>query len=77
MKKLAARALEALDSVRQKTEFEDDLPSDLAELNAPIVLDGISVHIVESFTSSESEEDILSSPHSDSSLDEEFDAILA
>jgi len=72
MKKQAIKALDAVDVVRQK-DFEDDFPTELA-LTAPIVLDGISVHIVESL-SSESDDD-LSSPQTDSSLEEEFDQIL-
>jgi len=73
MKKQAVKALDAVDNVRSK-DFEDDLPSELAQLSAPIVLDGISMHIVESL-SSESDDD-LSSPQSDSSLEDEFDQIL-
>lgn len=75
MKKLINKALEALDSCRHK-DFAEALPSDLAQLSPPIVLDGISVHVVETFTSSEDDEDLLSSPHSDSSLEEEFEQIL-
>lgn len=75
MKKLIIRALEALESYRHK-DFNDVLPSELAHLSTPIVLDGLSVHIVETFTSSEDDEDLLSSPHSDSSLEEEFEQIL-
>jgi len=73
MKKQALKALGAVDVTRHK-DFEDDLPSELAQLSAPIVLDGISVHIVEAL-SSESDDD-LSSPQSDSSLEDEFDQIL-
>jgi len=75
MKKIINRALESVDSYRHR-DFSEVLPSDLAQLSPPIVLDGISVHIVETFTSSEDDEDILSSPHSDSSLEEEFEQIL-
>lgn len=72
MKKQAAKALETLD-IPHQNDFQEDLPSELTQLNAPVVLDGISVHIVESL--SESDDD-LSSSQSDSSLEEEFDQIL-
>jgi len=71
MKKLVVKSLEAFESVRQR-DFDDELPSDFSQLSAPIILDGISVHIVETFSSSDDE---LSSPQSDSSL-EEFEQIL-
>jgi hypothetical protein len=71
MKKLVLKALEAFESVRQR-DYDDELPSDFSQLSAPIILDGISVHIVETFSSSDDE---LASPQSDSSLDE-FEQIL-
>jgi hypothetical protein len=74
MKKVIAKALEALEGLRNR-DFEDDLPSELAQLTAPIVIDGLSVHIVEALTSSD-DDDCLSSPQSDSSLEEEFEHIL-
>ena len=72
MKKQATKALESLDI--HQSDFQEDLPSELTQLNAPVILDGISVHIVESL-SGESDDD-LSSSQSDSSLEEEFDQIL-
>lgn len=71
MKKLVLKALEAFESVRQR-EFEEELPSEFSQLSAPIILDGISVHVVETFSSSDDEQ---SSPQSESSLDE-FEQIL-
>jgi len=73
MKKLVNRALEMLDSYRHK-DFPEVLPSELSQLTAPIVLDGMSVHIVEGLSSED--DDCLSSPHSDSSLEDEFEQIL-
>jgi len=72
MKKLIVRALETLDSCRHK-DLPEILPTELAHFSSPIVLDGVSVHIVEGLSS---EDDSLSSPQSDSSLEDEFEQIL-
>jgi len=74
MKKLVSRALETLDSCRHKESYPEGLPSELSQLTAPIVLDGMSVHIVEGLSSED--DDCLSSPNSDSSLEDEFEQIL-
>jgi len=71
MKKLVVRALESIDS-RQK-DLPEMLPSELSQITSPIVLDGLSVHIVEGLSS---DDDCLSSPISDSSLEDEFEQIL-
>jgi len=71
MKKLVARALETLEVIRHK-DLPEMLSSELS-LSTPILLDGMSVHIVEAFSS---DEDSLSSPRSDSSLEDEFEQIL-
>jgi len=74
MKKLIMRALETLDSCRHK-DLPEVLPTELSQLSSPIVLDGMSVHIVEGL-SSEDDDSLLSSPQSDSSLEDEFEQIL-
>jgi hypothetical protein len=72
MKKLVVRALESIDS-RQK-DLPEILPSELSQIASPIVLDGLSVHhMVEGLSS---DDDCLSSPISDSSLEDEFEQIL-
>jgi hypothetical protein len=71
MKKLVVRALESLDS-RQK-DLPEILPSELSQITSPVVLDGLSVRIVEGLSS---DDDCLSSPISDSSLEDEFEQIL-
>jgi hypothetical protein len=73
MKKLVSRALESVDAFRHK-DLPEVLSAELSQLTAPILLDGMSVHIVESFSS---DDDCLSSPQSDSSLEDEFEQILA
>jgi hypothetical protein len=74
MKKLIMRALETLDSCRHK-DLPEVLPTELSQLSSPIVLDGMSAHIVEGL-SSEDDDSLLSSPQSDSSLEDEFEQIL-
>jgi hypothetical protein len=71
MKKLVVRALESFDS-RHK-DLPEMLPSELSQITSPIVLDGLSVHIVEGLSS---DDYCLSSPISDSSLEDEFEQIL-
>lgn len=71
MKKLVVRALESFES-RHK-DLPEILPSELSQITSPIVLDGLSVHIVEGLSS---DDDCLSSPISDSSLEDEFEQIL-
>jgi len=71
MRKLVVKALESFETSGPR-EYDDELPSEYSQLSAPIILDGISVHIVEAFSS----DDELSSPQSDSSLEDEFDQIL-
>jgi len=73
MKKLVSRALESLENHRHK-DLPEVISTELSQLTAPILLDGMTVHIVESLSSSE--EDSLSSPQSDSSLEDEFEQIL-
>jgi len=74
MKKLVSRALETLEALRQK-DLPEVLSTELSQLTAPILLDGMSVHIVESFSSED--DDSLSSPQSDSSIEDEFEQILS
>jgi hypothetical protein len=73
MKKLVSRALDSLEVIRHK-DNQGLLPNEIPQHNASIMLDGMSVHIVEAFSS---DEDCLSSPQSDSSLEDEFEQILA
>lgn len=73
MKKLATRAFETLEAIRHK-DLPEVLSTELSQLTAPILLDGMSVHIVEAFSSED--DDPLSSPQSDSSLEDEFERIL-
>jgi len=77
MKKLISKAWDAIESVRQR-ELSDVLPSDFSHLPSPLLVsEGLGVHIVEGL-SSEDEDSLssLSSPQSDSSLDDEFEQIL-
>jgi hypothetical protein len=73
MKKLVSRAMESLEAFRHK-DLQEVLPNQMPSHNTSILLDGMSVHIVEAFSS---DEDCLSSPRSDSSLEDEFQQILA
>jgi hypothetical protein len=72
MKKLVSRTQEALEAIRNK-EIQGVLPSEMPLHNSSLMLDGMSLHIVEAFSS---DEDCLS-PQSDSSLEDEFEQILA
>jgi len=71
MKKAVCRALEALESL-ESNRPKDLLPESL-ELTQPILLDHMALHIVQAFSD---DDESLSSPRSDSSIDDEFQHIL-